>query len=98
MLSGELLNIMRLFIEPSIYENFSTSLEIEKVINQLSLGQLDGNREIYVASCFFTAVSEALEVSVKKIRDHDIKLELVNLHNELKHLQIMLCITEEVQH
>lgn len=98
MLSKQLINVMKMFAEPSIYKDFSTSSEISKIINQLSVGQLNSNREKYVLSCLNSAVLEALKSSLNKANDQQVKSDLAQLLVELERFQLTLVTAEEVQH
>ena len=98
MLSEELLNVMKMFRESSLYYDFSTSTEISSVINQLSLGQLRTNREKYVTSCLITSVQEAIESSIQKTSDSEVMSELTKLVDELKQFQLTLLSEEREAH
>ncbi|MDU0113387.1 hypothetical protein RT723_10345 [Psychrosphaera aquimarina] len=98
MLSDQLLNVMRMFAEPSIYKDFSTSSEISNVINQLSLNRLTSNREKYVISCLNIAVLDALKSSLSKVNDQEVTHELALLFNELEQFQLILLSTEAGRH
>ena len=98
MLSEQLLSVMKMFCEPSLYHDFSTSTEISSVVNQLSLGQLKTNREKYVISCLITSVQEALESSIQKTNDSEVMSELAKLNDELKHFQSTLLSEEREVH
>jgi hypothetical protein len=98
MLSEQLLNVMKMFCEPSLYQDFSTSTEITNVINQLSLGQLNTNREKYVISCLILSVQEALESSIQKVADSAVMSDLTKLVDELKQFQSTLLSEERVMH
>ena len=98
MLSEQLLNVMKMFSESSLYQDISTSTEISSVINQLSLGQFRTNREKYVISCLTTSVQEALESSIHKTSDSEVMSELAKLNDELKHFQSTLLSEEREVH
>lgn len=98
MLSEQLLNVIKMFCEPSLYQDFSTSTEIINVINQLSLGQLNTNREKYVISCLILSVQEALESSIQKAADSAVMSDLTKLVDELKQFQSTLLSEERVMH
>lgn len=98
MLSEPLLNVMKMFAKPSIYQDFSTCIEIASVINQIALGQLSSNREKYVVSCLNAAVLDALKSSLRKVSDQKVSDELALLSNELELFQLTLLSPEEVPH
>lgn len=98
MLSEQLLNVMKMFSESSLYQDFSTSAEISSVINQLSLGQFRTNREKYVTSCLITSVQEAIESSIQKTSDSEVMSELTKLVDELKQFQLTLLSEEREAH
>lgn len=98
MLSEQLLNVMKMFCEPLLYKDFSTSAEIINVINQLSLGQLNTNREKYVVSCLIHSVQESVESSIQKTIDSEVLSELTKLIDELKQFQSTLLSEERVMH
>lgn len=98
MLSEQLFHVMKMFCEPSLYEDFSTSTEIINVINQLSLGQLNTNREKYVLSCLIHSVQEFFESSIQKTCDSEVMSELAKLIDELKQFQSTLLSEERVMH
>lgn len=98
MVSEQLLNVMKMFGETSMYEEFTTSVEITNVINQLSQGQLNTNREKYVLSCLLTSVEDALETALQKASEQNIKADLSLLQVELAQLQLTLLSPEEAQH
>ncbi len=98
MLSEQLLNAMKMFADPSLYQDFSTSTEITNVINQLSLGQLNCNRGKYVLSCLNVAVLEALKSSLNKVDDKQVQSDLAQLLDELERFQLTLVSAEEAPH
>lgn len=99
MISTQLANVIRLFSEPSLYQDNNTALDLECVINSLlSQNYNVKNRQKFVITCLLASVTEALGKCLTKASQPEDKTELEALLSEAKNLQSLLTSPNDIAH